>query len=95
MTIHPMQSAHDAPRCKAKSKRTGKPCFPPAVRCYRVCRMHGTGGGAPTGKQNGNYWHGMRTKEAIPSSECTLGAEILKDVLTLTARSAGGRCALI
>ena len=25
MTINPMQSAHDAPRCKAKSKRTGKP----------------------------------------------------------------------
>ena len=23
MTINPMQSAHDAPRCKAKSKRTG------------------------------------------------------------------------
>jgi hypothetical protein len=24
MTINPMQSAHDAPRCKAKSKRRGK-----------------------------------------------------------------------
>jgi hypothetical protein len=37
MTINPMQSAHDAPRCKAKSKRTGKPC-PPAVRGFRVER---------------------------------------------------------
>jgi hypothetical protein len=26
MTINPMQSAHDAPRCKANSKRTGEPC---------------------------------------------------------------------
>ena len=50
MSINPMQSAHDAPRCKAKSKRTGKPCRSPAVRSYRVCRMHGARGGAPEGK---------------------------------------------
>jgi hypothetical protein len=66
MTDNPMQSAHDAPRCKAKSKRTGKPCGAPAVRCYRVCRMHGARGGAPTGKDNVTI--GMaRTKEAIQS----------------------------
>jgi hypothetical protein len=53
MTINPMQSAHDAPRCKAKSKRTGKPCRAPAVRGCRVCRMHGARGGAPEGKRNG------------------------------------------
>jgi hypothetical protein len=52
MSINPMQSAHDAPRCKAKSKRTGKPCRAPAVRSYRVCRMHGARGGAPEGKRN-------------------------------------------
>jgi hypothetical protein len=45
MSIHPMQSAHDAARCGAKSKRTGKPCRAPAVRGCRVCRMHGAGGG--------------------------------------------------
>ncbi len=65
MSINPMQSAHGAPRCKAKSKRTGKPCCAPAVRGCRVCRMHGARGGAPTGKQNGNYRYGARTKEAI------------------------------
>ena len=27
--------------------------------------MHGAGGGAPSGKRNGNYRHGGRTKEAI------------------------------
>ena len=36
MTINLMQSAHDAPRCKAKSKRTGKPCKSPAVKGFRV-----------------------------------------------------------
>jgi hypothetical protein len=65
MSISPMQSAHDAPRCKAKSKHTGLRCRSPAVNGYRVCRMHGAGGGAPTGKLNGNYRHGTRTKEAI------------------------------
>jgi hypothetical protein len=65
MTDNPMQRAHDAPRCKAKSKRTGKPSGAPAVRGWHVCRMHGARGGAPTGKRNGNYRHGTRTKEAI------------------------------
>jgi len=39
------------PRCTAKSKRTGKRCRTPAVRGWRVCRMHGARGGAP--KANG------------------------------------------
>ena len=68
VTVNPMQSAHDAPRCRAKSKRTGKPCKAPAVRGYRVCRMHGARGGAPTGERNGNYRDGRRTKEAIHAS---------------------------
>jgi len=67
MTINPMQSAHDAPRCKAKSKRTGKRCRAPALRGCRVCRMHGARGGAPNGARNGNYRNGARTKEAIQS----------------------------
>ncbi len=67
MTVNPMQSAHDAPRCKAKSKRTGKPCKAPALRGYRVCR-HGARGGAPTGERNGNYRDGARTKEAMEAS---------------------------
>ena len=54
MSNEPMQSAHAAPRCGAKSKRTGKPCRAPAVRGYRVCRMHAAGGGGPTGRANGN-----------------------------------------
>jgi hypothetical protein len=60
-----IQKAHAAPRCKAKSKRTGQRCKAPAVRGWQVCRMHGAGGGAPEGKQNGNYRHGARSKETI------------------------------
>lgn len=59
--INPM---HSSPRCAAHSKRTGKPCRAPAVRGYRVCRMHGARSGAPRGAANGRYAHGLRTKEA-------------------------------
>jgi hypothetical protein len=55
----------DAPRCGAKSKRSGERCRGPAVRGKRVCRMHGARGGAPAGKSNGRYRHGGSTKEAI------------------------------
>jgi hypothetical protein len=70
MSDNPMQSAHAALRCNAKSKRTGKRCRAPAVRGYRVCRMHGARGGAPEGKHNGNFKHGARTKQATADSRC-------------------------
>lgn len=60
---NPMQSAHDSPRCAATSKRSGKPCRAPAVRGWSVCRMHGAGGGAPSGKGNGNWRHGGRSNQ--------------------------------
>jgi hypothetical protein len=54
---------NNAPRCHARSKRSGLPCRAPAVTGYRVCRMHGARGGAPEGKRNGNYRHGQATNE--------------------------------
>ena len=60
MSIDLMECAHNAPRCKATSKRTGRPCRAPAVRGWGVCRMHGAGGGGPSGRANGNYRHGGR-----------------------------------
>ena len=63
MSDNPMHRCNAAPRCRARSKRTGQPCKAPAVRGFRVCRMHGARGGAPEGKRNGNYRHGSRTKE--------------------------------
>jgi len=68
MSNNPMHRCNEAPRCGAKSKRTGLPCRSPAVSGHRVCRMHGAGGGAPKGKQNGNFRHGRRTKEIIEAS---------------------------
>jgi hypothetical protein len=32
------------------------------ARGWGVCRMHGAGGGGPSGRRNGNYRHGGRTK---------------------------------
>jgi hypothetical protein len=54
---------NNAPRCQARSKRSGLPCKAPAVAGYRVCRMHGARGGAPEGTRNGNYRHGQATNE--------------------------------
>ena len=63
--INPMHRAHQAQRCAARSKRTGQPCRAPAVRGWRVCRMHGAGGGAPKGERNGRYRTGLFTAELI------------------------------
>jgi hypothetical protein len=61
-TANPMQKAHSAPRCHAKAKTTGNRCNAPAVRGWNVCRMHGAGGGAPTGPANGAWLHGDRSQ---------------------------------
>ena len=58
---NPMQSAHAATRCAAKSKRTEQPCRAPAVRGWSVCRMHGARGGAQPGKEHPAYKHGLRS----------------------------------
>jgi len=67
VSINPMHRCNAAPRCSARSKRTGEQCRAPVVRGFRVCRMHGARGGAPVGKRNGNFRHGGRTKEALAS----------------------------
>ena len=81
MSDNPMHRCNVAPRCRAKSKRTGLPCRSPAVTGHRVCRMHGAGGGAPEGKRNGNFKHGGRTKEVIEAARYT--RELLRLVRVL------------
>ena len=56
---------NNAPRCTAKSKRTGERCKGPAVTGWRVCRFHGAGGGHPPGKDHPSWRHGMRSQEWI------------------------------
>jgi hypothetical protein len=58
-------SLQKAPRCSATSKRTRERCKALAVRGWTVCRFHGARGGAPKGKANGAYKHGLHTKEVF------------------------------
>jgi hypothetical protein len=70
---NPMHKAHNAPRCHAKAKTTGNRCKAPAKRGWQVCRMHGAGGGAPTGLGNGAWQHGDRS-QAVEQNRRTLMA---------------------
>jgi hypothetical protein len=74
MTHDPMRQADiarrlanlaKARRCGAKT-RAGHPCRQAAVRERGRCRMHGgaKGSGGPRGNQNGNFKHGLFTREA-------------------------------
>ena len=69
MSTNPMRSAHAAPRCCARSKRSGVQCRGPAVRGKRVCRMHGARAGAPRGVGHGRFSHGARTIQAREEME--------------------------
>ncbi|MGU3541022.1 HGGxSTG domain-containing protein [Methylobacterium sp. A54F] len=61
-----------ARRCCAKT-RSGEPCRSPAVSGKARCRMHGgaKGSGAPKGRQNGAYRHGLRTQEMKAAQRTT------------------------
>jgi hypothetical protein len=72
-----------AKRCRATSKRLGKPCQSPAVRGWCVCRMHGAGGGAPRGNRNA-LKHGRYTAEAIADRRWL--RELLQDCQELLER---------
>lgn len=62
--MNPVERLRAAPRCAARAKSTGVRCKCPAVKGWAVCRVHGAGGGAPSGAAHPNFRHGMRTKEA-------------------------------
>jgi hypothetical protein len=70
-----------APRCTAKSKRTGQRCKAPAVRGWKVCRFHGARGGAPKGKANLAWRHGRYSEKA--KVERLLVKLLLKDASSL------------
>lgn len=64
-STNPMHAANSAPRCTAKSKRSGQACKNAAVTGWSVCRMHGARGGAKEGTANPAWKHGGRTREAM------------------------------
>jgi hypothetical protein len=53
--VNPLRLAQQAPRCTARSKRTGLPCRAPAVRGHCVCRMHGAGGEPLAGRAMADF----------------------------------------
>ena len=70
-----------APRCTARSKRSGQRCGAPAVRGWKVCRFHGARGGAPEGEANGAWKHGRYSKAA--KIERLLLKRLLSDAASL------------
>jgi hypothetical protein len=75
MTYDPMRQADierrlanmaKAPRCGAKT-RAGHSCRQAAVKGRARCRMHGgaKGSGGPGGDRNGNFKHGLWTRESV------------------------------
>ena len=59
-------SLRQAARCGART-RTGRECQSPAVNGKARCRMHGgaRGSGGPRGDRNGNFKHGLYTREEL------------------------------
>ena len=55
-----------ARRCGART-RAGHPCRQAAVTGRARCRMHGgaKGSGGPRGDRNGNFKHGLWTRESL------------------------------
>ncbi|MEI2687462.1 MAG: hypothetical protein V9G14_15425 [Cypionkella sp.] len=79
---NPMRTAHAATKCHAKAKATGRRCKAPAVNGWKVCRMHGAGGGAPTGPANGAWKHGGRSNAVIELQRMTVGiARLAKETI--------------
>ena len=83
---------HQALRCHAQSKRSGKPCRSPAIRGHSVCRMHGAGGGAPRGNRN-SLKYGLYTAEAVETrrmvAALTKQARELVETVSATAVGLG------
>jgi hypothetical protein len=70
-----MQKAHNAPRCGAYARTTGKTCKSPAMANGR-CRMHG---GKSTGRPE---IHGLYSKEAKAEKRVWLEElQLLKELL--------------
>ncbi len=63
--VDPTERIRNASRCTATSKRTGMPCQAPAVRGWRVCRLHGAGGGHKAGPSHPRWVHGERSQQAF------------------------------
>ncbi len=78
-----LEAASHAPRCTARSKRTGEPCRAPAVAGWRVCRVHGAGGGHRAGPTHPSWRHGMRSRESTDMRR--LASELTRETRKIEA----------
>ena len=65
-------------------KANSRTLYSPAVNGWTVCRFHGARGGAPAGKRNDMYRHGLHTKEAIETRRWI--SQLQRDARELLAR---------
>jgi glucans biosynthesis protein len=77
------ESLRLTPRCGAR-KRDGSPCQKPRAKDKTRCRLHGgaAGSGAPRGKRNGRYSHGLFTTQA--DEERSVLSDLLRSVRPTT-----------
>jgi hypothetical protein len=82
MSINPMQSAHDAPRCKAKSKRTGLRCRSPAVMAIPSAACMGPAAVRRKGKATGIFGmaavRGESSKQRVSSPRWPVSCEAVR-----------------
>jgi hypothetical protein len=88
--MNAVYSFQKSPRCSATSKRTKNPCMAPAVNGSTVCRFHGARGGAPKGKRNGMYRHGLYTNEARKLRQAI--SALLRQSRMMLRETNGGGC---
>jgi hypothetical protein len=78
--MNPVHRLQSAPRCHATAKSSGVRCKCPAVRGWRVCRVHGARGGHEAGPTHPRWRHGGRSREVTVArslarllSDCSTG----------------------
>jgi hypothetical protein len=79
-----MRMAHAAPRCGARSRRTGKPCAGPAMANGR-CRMHG---GSSTGPRTAEGLERLREAHTVHGGRGAEARSLKRHLRALLARSA-------
>ncbi|WP_277755319.1 HGGxSTG domain-containing protein [Teichococcus oryzae] len=80
----PLRLAQAAPRCGARSRRTGKPCAGPAMANGR-CRMHG---GSSTGPRTAEGLERLREAHTVHGGRGAEARSLRRHLRALLARSA-------
>ena len=63
--MNPVHRLRSARRCHATAKSSGVRCKCPAMRGWRVCRVHGARGGHAAGPRHPQWKHGGRSQQVL------------------------------